>query len=246
MYGWAGAGWWPAGPARRSIFLRCGRRSRALPAAWRDEPFVGHLAARCYEPLLGRMLAGVRLAARRLAPARPGMVVLDVGCGTGAFLSTYAAAGCRVIGVDLSTAMLTEARRRLGPGALLVQGEACALPFPSDGADLVTAVMVLHALARDEARGSLAEMGRVAGARGRVLVADHAAGRRAGLGARALGAVAMAVETLAGHGPGVRRLVAAGGVPSLAARAGLEVEAVVPAADGVLEVLCLRPIGPVS
>ena len=129
--------------------------------------------ARLYEPLLGRLLSGLRRAAWELCPPRPGLVVLDVGCGTGAFLAPYAAADGRVMGVDASAEMLGEARRRLGPGALLVRGEAGTLPAASGSADLVVAMMLFHALAAGERGAALAEMARVAGASGRVLVADH-------------------------------------------------------------------------
>ena len=52
-----------------------------------------------------------------------------------------------------------------------------------------------------------------------------------------------AIEAVAGHGPGVRRLLAGGGAASLAAGAGLQVEARRVAGGGVLEVLCLRSAG---
>jgi ubiquinone/menaquinone biosynthesis C-methylase UbiE len=202
--------------------------------------------ARWYEPLLGRMLAGVRRTALALGPPHPGIRVVDVGCGTGEMLTRYAAAGCRVAGVDLSASMLFEARRRLGPGALLALAEATALPFPSDGADLVLATMVLHGLPADSRVPALAEMARVAGKRGRVLVADHRPERERGAWPLLARGVARAVEGIAGHGPGVRSLLAAGGVAGLAARAGLRVEAVGMAAGGTISVTRLRPIVPVD
>jgi ubiquinone/menaquinone biosynthesis C-methylase UbiE len=139
---------------------------------------------RLYEPLFGRMLSGVRRAAQELAPPFPGLLVLDVGCGTGAFLASYAAAGCRVAGLDASAEMLAAARRRLGPGAVLVQGDAAALPFPSAAAGLVTATMLFHSLSPAARRAALAEMGRVAAPSGCVVVADHRPGAPVGLGER--------------------------------------------------------------
>jgi len=204
------------------------------------------LFPRLYEPLLGRLLGGVRRTAREMAPPRPGMTVLDVGCGTGAFLALYQGAGCRVAVVDASPEMLAEARRRLGPGALLVQGEASALPFAPGGAGLVTATMVLHSLSPGERLAALAEMGRVAGPAGRVLVADHRPGPHGGVRGRASGALARGIEALARHGGGVASLRAAGGVGALAAAAGLEVEEVRPAAGGALEVVRLRQAGAVA
>lgn len=202
------------------------------------------IAARLYEPVLGRMLAGVRRSVLSLVPPRPGMTVVDVGCGTGEMLSRYAGAGCRVIGVDLSPAMLAEARRRLGPGALLAVGEAAALPLPSGSADLVLATMLLHGLPVQSRVGALAEMARVAGGRGRVVVADHRPGRQPGAWPRVAGVVARVVEGLAGHGPGVRSLLAAGAVPGLAGAAGLVLEEEAGAAGGTVGVSRWRPAAP--
>ena len=196
--------------------------------------------ARLYEPVFGRMLAGVRRVAVELVPPRPGMVVLDVGCGTGAFLAPYAAAGGAVAGVDSSAEMLGEARRRLGPGALLVQADATALPLASGSAGLVVAMMLFHSLSPHDGRAALAEMARVAGEAGRVLVADHRPEPPAGAGQRAARVLARAVEGVAGHGAGVRVLSAGGGVAGLARALGLEVEERRSAAAGALEVLRLR------
>ncbi|MFH1329154.1 MAG: class I SAM-dependent methyltransferase [Actinomycetota bacterium] len=207
---------------------------------------MGRLGARLYEPVLGRLLGGVRSSGLALCPPRPGMLVLDVGCGTGAFLASYAAAGCRVAGVEASAEMLGEARRHLGPGALLVQGDAASLPFSAGAAGVVAAMMLFHSLSAEEGRLALMEMARVAGESGRVLVADHRPGRAVGLMPRAVRSVARAIEGAAGHGDGVRSLLAAGGMAALAAGAGLEVEARLAAAGGSLEVLRLGRAGAVA
>ncbi len=44
-------------------------------------------------------------------PARPGLCVLDVGCGTGIAARQFQAAGCRVLGVDPDARMAGLARR---------------------------------------------------------------------------------------------------------------------------------------
>jgi len=201
------------------------------------------LGARLYEPILGRLLSGVRRAGLALCPPRPGMRVVDVGCGTGAVLARYAAAGCRVAGLDASARMLAEARRRLGPGALLAVGEATALPFAAGSADLVTAMMLLHTLPEEDRPLALAEMARVAGARGGVLIADYGA-RMPTFGARLSRSLAGAIEGLAGHGGGMRSLRAVGGVAGLAGRAGMVVRAESAAAGGAIMISVLLPIDP--
>jgi ubiquinone/menaquinone biosynthesis C-methylase UbiE len=71
-----------------------------------------------------------------LMQARDGLAVLDVGTGTGddaRELAALVAPGGRVVGVDRSAEMLTEARRRAGGSGLpieFVAGDALALDFP--------------------------------------------------------------------------------------------------------------------
>src|SRR6185369_4016868 len=68
--------------------------------------------------------------------------VLEVGCGTGHWMSMLAPLGCRVYGLDRSLGMLSRAR----PGGLrnLIQGSANALPFPGATFDFVFCVNALH------------------------------------------------------------------------------------------------------
>jgi len=63
---------------------------------------------------------------------------LDVGTGTGAGARVLASLfpQAEVVGVDVSRAMLDEARR-LSPGVAFVEGDAAALPFDAASFDLV-------------------------------------------------------------------------------------------------------------
>jgi ubiquinone/menaquinone biosynthesis C-methylase UbiE len=74
-------------------------------------------------------LAAMCEALAVLAPAR----TLDVACGTG-FLTRHLRGD--ITGLDQSARMLEVAAARL-PSATLVQGDACALPFPDDAFDRV-------------------------------------------------------------------------------------------------------------
>ena len=76
-------------------------------------------------------------AALRAAPVVPGHKVLDVGCGTGAFLRLAAARGAESYGIDASDALIEFARARL-PAADLRVGEMESLPWKDDTFDLVT------------------------------------------------------------------------------------------------------------
>jgi SAM-dependent methyltransferase len=66
----------------------------------------------------------------------PGQLVLDIGCGVGAFLRMVAARGARPFGLDASAALLAVARRRV-PDADLRVGDMEALPYDDDTFDLV-------------------------------------------------------------------------------------------------------------
>lgn len=74
--------------------------------------------------------------------------VLDIGCGTGAWLETLArqSPGYRLAGLDLSPAQLTEARRRL-PAVTLIEADAQQPPFIAGAFDAVCSLNVMHHLA---------------------------------------------------------------------------------------------------
>jgi SAM-dependent methyltransferase len=67
----------------------------------------------------------------------PGQLVLDIGCGVGAFLQVVTERGAQAHGLDASEALLEVARSRL-PQADLRVGEMEALPYEDDTFDLVT------------------------------------------------------------------------------------------------------------
>ncbi len=108
----------------------------------------GPLTAEDYEQSMGRW-------SRRLAPllldfagvAPDGGRVLDVGCGTGSL--TFAASerwpNAEIVGCDIAEPLLAHARTVTPqPGrARFEPGDACALPYPDGGFDLVLSSLVL-------------------------------------------------------------------------------------------------------
>jgi SAM-dependent methyltransferase len=67
---------------------------------------------------------------------------LDIGCGTGHFTRWLAAQGLEVSGLDLSAAMLAEARKL--NGLTYVVGDALKLPFPDSAFDMTVSVTTLE------------------------------------------------------------------------------------------------------
>jgi SAM-dependent methyltransferase len=76
-------------------------------------------------------------AALQRTGLEPGWLVLDVGCGAGAFLRLVAQRGCVPHGIDASDALIAFARTRL-PNADLRVGEMEDLTWGDDSFDLVT------------------------------------------------------------------------------------------------------------
>jgi ubiquinone/menaquinone biosynthesis C-methylase UbiE len=104
----------------------------------------------------------------------PDDTVLDLGCGHGAAFPRLAArvgAGGRIVGLDASRALIDEAQRRLGGGALPIElhvGDAHALPFGGSTFDAARADRVFL-FVRDP-QAAFDELVRVTRPGGRVVV----------------------------------------------------------------------------
>lgn len=109
---------------------------------------------------------------------RPGMSVLDVGCGTGAITAGIAervAPGGEVVGADVNARLIEEAKARIGSGqsgaGLSYEvADTYALPY-QDRFDIVTAARVLQWLSEPEQ--ALRQMIMAAKPGGIVLVLDY-------------------------------------------------------------------------
>jgi SAM-dependent methyltransferase len=80
-----------------------------------------------------------------------GRTVLDYGCGNGENSLPLACRGARVIGVDVSTDLLSLARQRLAlygvaDRATFLAGSAHTLPLPDSSVDAVMGIAILHHL----------------------------------------------------------------------------------------------------
>ena len=109
-----------------------------------------------------------------MAGVAAGMEVLDVACGPGMVACAAAKRARRVVGIDLTPAMIEQARAlqaKLGIGnAEWRIGEAANLPFPPESFDAVLTRYSFHHL--PDPGVVLAEMLRVARPRARVTITD--------------------------------------------------------------------------
>jgi ArsR family transcriptional regulator len=96
----------------------------------------------------------------------------DLGCGSGALSEVLAPVVQRIIAVDDSAAMLSEARERLGrfDHVEIQRGTLEALPLPDQTLDIATLMLVLHHLPDPEK--AIAEVGRVLKPGGKLLIVD--------------------------------------------------------------------------
>ena len=108
----------------------------------------------------------------------PGMCVLDVATGTGNLAIPIARKGAKVIGVDIATNLLEQARERAKAEGLEVQfdeGDAEALPYANGQFDMVVTMFGAMFAPRPEIVAR--ELGRVLKAGGRLAMANwNAAG----------------------------------------------------------------------
>ena len=146
--------------AQGAVFLRC--RSCGL---WRQDPrpvatdalaryddeYLAYEIARQFDY---RAISLLSLAEAGLVPDAPPAwatrsdgsppAVLDVGCATGALLSSFAAAGWKAVGVEPGASMAAHARDRFGLDVRAATLEAAGLPSASF--DAVTALHVIEHL----------------------------------------------------------------------------------------------------
>jgi len=106
-----------------------------------------------------------RLLSHLVRDLSPGSVVLDVPCGTGRIEGCLVRRSLRVIAVDISTAMLTVARRKVRPPRpelAFLRADANGLPVRSQSVPAVICIRFLHLMDPAERRDVLTELGRVA------------------------------------------------------------------------------------
>lgn len=98
-----------------------------------------------------------------------GRKILDAGCGEGRFCRMLAERGARVTGIDITAALIEEARRRHPDGEYTV-GHVETLPYDDATFDLLVSYVVL--LDVKDFRAAIREMARVLKPGGRAAVSN--------------------------------------------------------------------------
>ncbi len=126
--------------------------------AWFRTP-IGALVKRYEEALVLDMLK-----------PGPGDQILDVGCGSGVFTEAFVGRGAGVVGMDICTPMLADARRRMpGTGFAPVVADMRSLPLGSEMFDKTISITALEFI--EDGRAAVAELFRVTRRNGLVVIA---------------------------------------------------------------------------
>ena len=130
-----------------------------------SETYEQDSAARWLREMQTQALAALALT--------PGDVLLDVGCGTGAAVRDAARTVTRAVGFDLSAGMIEKARERARgiDNAEFEVGDVSGR-FPFDDGDFTALVCTTAFHHFPRPRDTVAEMFRVLGPGGRVVIAD--------------------------------------------------------------------------
>src|SRR5271154_3229526 len=96
------------------------------------------LVSRVYDAEPNPILSLEQRFLERLFPPIKELDVVDLGCGTGRWLTKLAEKAPRsLLGVDFSAEMLLQAKRKLGSTARLVLADCLDIPLPRASADLI-------------------------------------------------------------------------------------------------------------
>ncbi len=90
----------------------------------------------------GNGYEGVQACLRQFLGGAP-LLVAEVGCGTGHWLAEMSQSARKIVGLDLSTGMLGEARAN-APTAMLVRGTAGQLPWSDGCLDRLVCINAIH------------------------------------------------------------------------------------------------------
>lgn len=168
-------------PEWGSWFAKAGglKRQRQLRDSWQDNWDFDSRAAVHDELVKQEELQGgshpaysntLRLMVERVQP-QPGEKGIDMGTGTGNLAGLFAAEGATMAGIDQSTEMLKQCRRKF-PHIDVRPGNLMRIPFIDGSFDFAVSSYALHHLADEQKYIALGEICRVLQPHGRICIAD--------------------------------------------------------------------------
>lgn len=136
---------------------------------------INGFRARYYERMMDAFGARrIHLRAFSLLKPQANECILDVGCGTGAFLRLLRGRSgfpLHLTGIDASEDMLEKARGDAGSISFQC-GDASILPFGSASFDAVVSILALHHMSEEIRGRAIGEMARVLRPGGRIILLD--------------------------------------------------------------------------
>jgi ubiquinone/menaquinone biosynthesis C-methylase UbiE len=150
----------------------------AIPAQVTHEQYNNKLFQRYapYYNLLSRpSLLPIRLKIRNQLPLPEYTKVIDIACGTGLQAYALARSGHKVVGIDLSPAMIHKAKRKAvnGLNVSFICADATKIPYPNGFFDASILCFALHDMPEDVGLTVLEEMKRVTRRGGKIIIADY-------------------------------------------------------------------------
>ncbi len=151
-------------PRLKRLLKRYGKKTS--PVRWDFfvgyRPLVRYRMERQTKKLLGLI--------KRNQQSNQEFTLLDVGCGTGRYLTHFLSLG-KAVGVDISKPMLEQAEKNTNGRATLIQADAENLPFKDNTFDVVTCSYLLENLngPKDNPKKVLNEMYRVTKNKGQII-----------------------------------------------------------------------------
>ena len=203
-------------------------------------------AAKIYDRYVEPFIAAIRRKGVKMCRPQEGMLVLDVGCGTGTNLMLYQVAGCKVFGIDLSPAMVEVAQSKLGDRAEIRQGDAARMAYPDGLFDLVIGFLTLHEMPSQMRPAVISEMARVMKPDGRILFIDHHYGPFRFPKGWVYRAVVLFFEIMAGreHFRNHRDFLSRKGLPNLISTQNLRVVSKKIVSEGNIALFLINKVSP--
>jgi ArsR family transcriptional regulator len=175
-------------PAARRLWLLAREQTETWPASKQDRVRLDHLlrekqtegqaffagAAGEWDKLRSELYGKTFSHTALLALLPPDSIVADLGCGTGETIDRLAPFVGKIIGVDISPAMLKGATKRLAASGHenvdLRRGDLAAIPIDDSSVDAALVILALTYIADPEP--ALKELARILKPTGRAAIVD--------------------------------------------------------------------------